>query len=376
MAKKQDGKAEVYLYGEIDEDGEYSASNFVRSFNSALAGSGEEVALRVNTVGGDVLSGVAMRTSITNSPKPVTCYIDGIAASMGSVIALSCSKVLMNKYARLMTHQVQSVASGTATQIRKMADVSESLTNDLADIIATRKGITADEAKAKYLQEGVDTWFTAEQALAEGLIDGIFDGVEVTLPAEAKSNTYQNIFQAKLINKTQKEEKRMKKPLLKRVQKFVNVADETEEEIVIEEVTTKLEEVTQQLEELEKEKSGLEAKLKAQADEKDKEDKEEVETMAAKAVEEGKMTAKAKAGFLAKFGTDKKGAKEFLDELPKYKAISDEIDAEKDKEANDDFAKKSWKELDKEGKLPALKAKNMDLFKAKFKAEFGRDFKA
>lgn len=98
-------------------------------------------------MGGEVYSGIAIFNALRGSKADVNIYIDGIAASIASVIA-SCGKpVHMSRYARLMVHSVSGGCYGNKDEIRQCVDEIESLEETLADIYAARCKKTKDEIK-------------------------------------------------------------------------------------------------------------------------------------------------------------------------------------------------------------------------------------
>lgn len=172
----KDGYAEIWIVGTIGTmPGQVSADWFMEELRQAEA-QRSEVRVRMHTRGGDVAEGIAIFNAIKNSSVRVDVYIDGIAASMGAVIAMAGSQIKMSRFARMMTHCASGVAGGGAGDLRRVADLLDGLNKTMAEMIATRAGITVKEASARYLKAGVDTWLTARQALDAGLIDQIYDG--------------------------------------------------------------------------------------------------------------------------------------------------------------------------------------------------------
>ena len=135
--------AEIYLYGFIGYEATASASNFAKELNE-LAKKFLKINIRINSQGGSVYEGIAIRTAIKSCKAIIEFYIDGIAASMAAVLSLSGAKCYMNKYARLMTHRAQGGCHGTAEDLRATADLVDSLDSDLAEIISGKTGLSVD----------------------------------------------------------------------------------------------------------------------------------------------------------------------------------------------------------------------------------------
>lgn len=164
-------KAKVFIYGDIGYQVE--ASDFVTEL-SKLASECANIDVHINSNGGDIFQGFAILNAMRSCKAYIETYVDGVAASMGSVIMLGGRKVHMSKYATIMTHKASTVAIGSASNLRATADMIEGLEQTIAAIYAARTGLTPDEAKAKYLSDE-DRWITAQQALSEKLIDSIYD---------------------------------------------------------------------------------------------------------------------------------------------------------------------------------------------------------
>lgn len=164
-------KAEILIYGYIGN--EVMAANFVSDL-AVLSKSNSQIDIRINSGGGDVFQGIAIFNAIRNNPVQINAYIDGMAASMASVIAIACKKVFMSDKAMFMTHSPKADINGTAEEMRKSAVLLDEIENIMAGIYAERTGLTLEEAKEKYLNNG-DRWINAGQALIEKIIDGIYD---------------------------------------------------------------------------------------------------------------------------------------------------------------------------------------------------------
>ncbi len=103
-------EAEVYLYDEIGLFG-VSAEQFVKDFAAIRAG---KINLRINSPGGSVFDGMAIYQAVRRRRSETTTHIDGIAASMASIIALAADRVEMAKGASYMIHDPWVMAIGTA----------------------------------------------------------------------------------------------------------------------------------------------------------------------------------------------------------------------------------------------------------------------
>lgn len=164
----------ILLYGDIgDYDGNVRSGDIARELLEAEALSGR-IDVRINSNGGEVYAGIAIFNALKNSKADITIYVDGIAASMASVIALCGKPVQMSRYARLMLHSVQGGCYGNKEEMRGCIREIESLEDTLCEMYAARMGKDKEEIRSLYF-DGKDHWLRADEALALGLIDGIYD---------------------------------------------------------------------------------------------------------------------------------------------------------------------------------------------------------
>ena len=179
----------ILLYGDIGEyDDNVRSGDIARELLEAEALTGK-VDVRINSNGGEVYSGIAIFNALKNSKADITIYVDGIAASMASVIALCGKPVQMSRYARLMLHSVQGGCYGNKEEMRGCIREIESLEDTLCEMYAARMGKDKEEIRSLYF-DGKDHWLRADEALALGLIDGIYDADPVP-----EDSTPEQVFQ-------------------------------------------------------------------------------------------------------------------------------------------------------------------------------------
>lgn len=173
-ARINDGLAEMLLYGDIgktwDDDG--ITAKDVREALTGLPQSVDTVLLRINSVGGSVIEGLAMVDMLRNSRFRVITAIDGVAASIASAIAVSGNVVEMAANARLMIHQAWGVVVGNKVDMRKVADQLETWDDQLVQLYVEKTG---SESSVLRKAMEAETWFTAKEALALGYVDVIAD---------------------------------------------------------------------------------------------------------------------------------------------------------------------------------------------------------
>jgi ATP-dependent Clp protease protease subunit len=167
--ENKDDAVDVYLYDVIDDYFGVSAGDFNKEL-SALKG--KAVNLRINSPGGDVFAGRAMATAIQNHGN-VTAYIDGLAASAATYVALAATEVHIADGAMFMIHNAWSFAYGNKTDMRNTADLLEKIDSTIIADYVKKSNLGKDEIVAMM---DAETWFTAQEALDKGFVDSIFDG--------------------------------------------------------------------------------------------------------------------------------------------------------------------------------------------------------
>jgi ATP-dependent Clp endopeptidase proteolytic subunit ClpP len=176
IINQNENSAEILLYGFIGNWKDTDSNRFISDFKK-LESTHNKINVRLNSAGGDVFEGITIYNTLKNSPAEIHIYIDGLAASMASVIALAGSKIFMSRYAQLMIHRVSGSANGDADKLRETASLMDELEKSLLSIYADKTGMNVEDIQNSWMQRGKDTWFTAADAVKQKLVDQIFDGV-------------------------------------------------------------------------------------------------------------------------------------------------------------------------------------------------------
>lgn len=140
-----------------------------------------KINLRLNSPGGSVFEGIAIANAIRQHPANVTVYVDSLAASIASVIALAGDRLVMMPQSQIMVHNASGVCYGDATEMTKMADLLDKQSRNIAEAYAQHTGRPLAEWQ-QYMAD--ETWFTAEEALAVGLADEVVPMKPKKTPAE------------------------------------------------------------------------------------------------------------------------------------------------------------------------------------------------
>ena len=172
-----DGKCVMLLYGEIGYD--VRDVDVLKEILEAERTYGK-IDVRINSVGGDVYTGIAIFNALRQSKADIHIYIDGIAASMASAIALCGKPVEMSRYARLMIHTVRGGCWGTKKEMEECIQQLDALEGSLCSMYASRLGKSEEEIRSTYF-DGDDHWMSAQEAMEQGFIDGIYDVEKVVV---------------------------------------------------------------------------------------------------------------------------------------------------------------------------------------------------
>lgn len=161
-------EADVYIYGDIGGWwGGVSAEEFAKEIAALNV---KTLNVRLNSPGGLVFDGVAIYNALARHSAKVVIHIEGIAASIASVIAMSGDEIRITEGSRFMIHDPWSIVMGSADDMRAEAAVLDGLKDDLIDIYAARTEQSRDDLAAWMAAE---TWLSAREAVDKGFADSM-----------------------------------------------------------------------------------------------------------------------------------------------------------------------------------------------------------
>ena len=192
IQNKADNSADVYIFDEIGTYG-VTAQEFITDIKDLK---NTPINLRINSLGGDVFDGMAMYNVIKRREAKTTVYIEGIAASIATIIALGADEVVMAENSLFMIHNAWGGSMGEAKDMRKTADTLDKITGELTDIYIKKTGLPYDSL-AEMMDE--ETWLNAQEAFNYGFIDTISDSIKVA--AKYDVSKFKNITQEEIQNK-------------------------------------------------------------------------------------------------------------------------------------------------------------------------------
>lgn len=164
-------RAELLIYGPIGPTfwgDEVSAADFAKLLKEI--GDVAEIDLRINSPGGDVFDAVTIYRQLVEHKAKITVHIDALAASAASFVAMAGDKIVMAEAGMMMIHDGQMFAVGDAAEMRRTADLLDTVSQTIAEVYAARTAKSATEIRDKMRAE---TWFNAKEAMAFGLIQEI-----------------------------------------------------------------------------------------------------------------------------------------------------------------------------------------------------------
>lgn len=170
--------AEILIYGDIGPvfwGDEVSAADFANTLREI--GDVAELTVRILSYGGHVFEGVAIYQQLVAHPAKIHVAIDGVAASIASVIAMAGDRVEIAEAGMMMIHDASSGVLGNAEEMRRVANLLDKTSMQIAEVYAakTNKNVTAirDAMRA-------ETWMTGKEALEFGLVDAIVENKKAT----------------------------------------------------------------------------------------------------------------------------------------------------------------------------------------------------
>ena len=245
IAKSQ--TTEVMIYDEIGNFG-VDAKSFINEIKQIP--NDTSVLLRINSPGGSVIDGLAIYDAISRMPQKVTARIEGIAASMASVIALAADEVIMSENSLYMIHNVWGGEVGDSDDLRKAADLMDKMGERLINIYVSKTGQTEEQIRS-WMDE--ETWFNSLEAQEAGFINLVEEPIKMAAMFDIKKYDYKNTSLVEKLFNNQKKGKMEKEfeNLKTFISDMFNKASETKEVKILDnqEVSNKMIAIEESIEE-------------------------------------------------------------------------------------------------------------------------------
>lgn len=167
---QEEETADLYIYDVISSWHGVTAADFAKAMKGTKA---KKINIRINSPGGDVFEARAIVAAIKEARrggKNVTAYVDGLAASAASYVALAADRVVMERGAFLMIHNAWGFAIGNAEEMRDTAELLDKVDASIVEDYRAKTGEDEEQIR-KWMAE--ETWFNAEEAMRYGFVDSI-----------------------------------------------------------------------------------------------------------------------------------------------------------------------------------------------------------
>lgn len=184
-AKAQaNGAQEIVIYDEVGLWG-VDATAFYAALREGRSNT-KEVVLHINSPGGSVADGTAIYNMLKADPRPVTVIVDGVAASIASVVAMAGDTIQMPGNTFMMIHDPGVIMAGNFADFRHAADTLDKMGEAMALTYAERTGLDLEEIRAMMLAE---TWMGAAEAVSLGFADEVMGVVKAAVKFDLSNFT-------------------------------------------------------------------------------------------------------------------------------------------------------------------------------------------
>lgn len=160
---------DVMIYDEIGGSFGVSASEFVSALDEITT---PHISLRINSPGGAVFDAIAIYNALVRHPAYVTSYVDALAASSASLVAMAGDEIVMMQGSELMIHDAAITDTGNAADKLAMNEWLNKQSDNIANVYAARAGGTTQDWRERMIAE---TWLLGTEAVECGLADRVYE---------------------------------------------------------------------------------------------------------------------------------------------------------------------------------------------------------
>lgn len=185
----------LFLNGTIAEESWFDDDISPAIFKDELNSGTGDITVWINSPGGDSIAAAQIYNMLVDYKGKVKVYIDGLAASAASVIAMAGDEVLMSPVSMMMIHNPATMAFGDHEDMKKAIDMLDEVKESIINAYEIKSGLSRD--KLSKLMDN-ETWMNANKAVELGLADGIIEKEDKDKD-EAKPSAL--LFSSKLVNK-------------------------------------------------------------------------------------------------------------------------------------------------------------------------------
>jgi HK97 family phage prohead protease len=169
---------DIFIFDEIGGSMGVTAKAFIAELDAITT---PIIRLRINSPGGSVRDAITMRSGLLHHPSHVVSFVDGIAASAASIVALGGDEIETMEGAMWMLHNASLTADGQAVDLRRLADFLDRQSGNIAEMYAKRMNVPVEVAQ-KLMD--AETWAFAGESVELGLADRIGGRNPAKIPAD------------------------------------------------------------------------------------------------------------------------------------------------------------------------------------------------
>lgn len=168
----------IYIYGEVGK--QVTLDTVLKDITPKAT----NYVVHIHSNGGDVFEGYAIYNALKNTGKNITVHIEGVCASIATLIAAAGSKIVMNTKSQFMIHNPRiSSMGGDAKDLRNVAGQLDKIKSQLIESWVGRTSLSVDQLSDMYDHE---TWLNPEEAKEMGFVDEIQEVLKAAASADLK----------------------------------------------------------------------------------------------------------------------------------------------------------------------------------------------
>jgi ATP-dependent protease ClpP protease subunit len=196
LMKKTDTEKEknhLYFYSDVTQDSCLDLNRKLNELNKELLKFSIEfdcpppcIFLHINSLGGDLLSAFSVVDTIKNSRVPVVSIIEGNAASAATIISMVCHKRYITAHSFMLIHQLSSSCSGKFQELQDDFQNDTTFMDVLYKLYREHTSMNDKKIKAVLLR---DIWWSADECIENGLVDGVWDSNTTSMTVRSFWNT-------------------------------------------------------------------------------------------------------------------------------------------------------------------------------------------
>lgn len=163
-----DDTTEIFIYESIGGWFGIPVADFVKELNEVKT---KKIDVRINSPGGSLFDSIAIYNALVKKNAYVTTYVDALAASGASIIAMAGDEIVMMVGSQMMIHDALGIEIGNEADFLEFADFLGKQSNNIASVYANQAGGTIEDWRAMMRAE---TWMFADEAVTLGLATRIY----------------------------------------------------------------------------------------------------------------------------------------------------------------------------------------------------------